>query len=82
MTSRMLIAFGVALILLGIGSLGYVGWQYYGTDIVSRQKQSAIKNSLVVDWGKGINGDAIGLLRVPRFGKDYEVPIVIGRAHV
>lgn len=78
MTSRMLIAFGVALILLGIGSLGYVGWQYYGTDIVSRQKQSAIKNSLVVDWGKGINGDAIGLLRVPRFGKDYEVPIVPG----
>lgn len=75
---RVITAFGVALILSGMGFLGYFGWQYYGTDILSRQKQSAIKNSLVVDWGKGINGDAIGLLRVPRFGKDYEVPIVPG----
>lgn len=67
---------GVAFILAGLGFLGYVGWQYYGTDVVSKHKQAEVKKSLVHDWGKGIDGDAIGLLRVPRFGKDYEVPIV------
>ncbi|MGZ5415241.1 MAG: class E sortase [Aeromicrobium sp.] len=67
---------GVAFILAGLGFLGYVGWQYYGTDVVSKHKQAEVKKSLVHDWGKGIDGDAVGLLRVPRFGKDYEVPIV------
>lgn len=75
---RALTALGVALILSGLGFLGYVGWQYYGTDVLSKQKQATIKNGLALDWGKGIDGDDIGLLRVPRFGKDYEVPIVPG----
>ena len=75
---RALTAFGVALILSGLGFLGYVGWQYYGTDVLSKQKQATVKNGLVLNWDKGIDGDAIGLLRVPRFGKDYEVPIVPG----
>lgn len=75
---RTLITLGSALILAGTGSLGYLGWQYSGTNIVSRQKQSAIKHSLVIDWGEGMNSDALGLLRIPRFGKDYEVPIMSG----
>ncbi|MEO6471208.1 MAG: sortase [Aeromicrobium sp.] len=69
---------GVTLILVGLGFLGYVAWQYFGTNIVSKHKQTEIKSQLKIDWGKGIDADAIGLLRVPRFGKDYEVPIVKG----
>lgn len=75
---RALTAIGVALILTGLGFLAYVAWQYFGTNIASKHKQSEIKKSLVLKWDKGIDGDAIGLLRVPRFGKDYEVPIVPG----
>lgn len=75
---RAVTAVGVALILTGLGFLGYVAWQYFGTNVVSKQKQTDIKNSLIIDWGKGIDGEAIGLLRVPRFGKNYEVPIVPG----
>jgi len=69
---------GVVLVLAGLGLLAYFAWQYFGTNIVSKQKQAEIKQSLKVDWGKGIDGDAIGLLRVDRFGDDYEVPIVKG----
>jgi len=67
---------GVALILAGFGFLGYVAWQYFGTDVISKHKQAEVKQGLVLDWDKGIDGDAIGLLRVERFGKDYEVPII------
>lgn len=56
----------------------YFAWQYFGTNIVAKQRQADIKQSLEVDWGKGIDGNAIGLLRVERFGDDYEVPIVKG----
>lgn len=75
---RALTALGVALILTGLGFLAYVAWQYFGTNVVSKHKQSEVKESLVLKWDKGIDGDAIGLLRVPRLGKHYEVPIVPG----
>lgn len=75
---RILTFFGFSLILAGLGFLGYVGWQYYGTDIISKHKATEVKAQLHVDWGKGIDGDAIGLLKVPRFGKDYEAPIIPG----
>lgn len=68
------------MILAGIGFLAYCAWQYYGTNIVSKQKQAEIKQSLVQDWDRGVDGDgdAVGLLRVPRFGADFEAPIVKG----
>ena len=75
---RVLTALGVAFVLSGLSFLGYFGWQVYGTDSSSRQRQTIVKHELARDWGKGIDGDAIGLLRVPRFGKDYDVPIVPG----
>ena len=69
---------GVTLIVAGLGLLAYFAWQYFGTNVVAKHKQSEIKQSLAVDWGKGIDSDAIGLLRVKRFGDKYEVPIVKG----
>ncbi|MGA8988299.1 sortase domain-bontaining protein [Aeromicrobium sp.] len=75
---RLTTGLGVTLILAGLGLLAYFAWQYFGTNVVSKHKQAEIKQSLAVDWGKGIEGDAIGLLRVKRFGDKYEVPIVKG----
>lgn len=75
---RLVTVFGATLILAGLGLLLYFVWQYFGTNIVSKHRQAEIKSSLKVDWGKGIDGDAIGLLRVERFGDDYEAPIVKG----
>ena len=76
--ARVVTAIGIVFILTGLGFLGYVGWQYFGTNVVSKHKQAEVKKSVVLKWDKGIDADAIGLLRVPRFGKDYEVPILPG----
>jgi len=62
---------GVLMILAGLGFLGWFAWQYWGTNIVAQQKQQHILD----DW---TNTDAIGVLRAPRLGADYEVPIVPG----
>jgi sortase A len=75
---RIVTAVGIAMLLAGLSVLLYCVWQYFGTNIVSKHKQAEVKHALVTDWGKGIDGDAIGLLRVKRFGDDYEVPIVPG----
>lgn len=69
---------GVALILAGLGVLGYVAWQYWGTNVVAKQQQAEIRKVISDDWKNGTDGENIGLLRVPRFGDDYEVPIVRG----
>lgn len=69
---------GVTLILAGLGFLLYFAWQYFGTNIVAKNRQADIRQSLARDWGKGIDGDAIGLMRIKRFGDKYEVPIVPG----
>jgi sortase A len=70
--------FGIALILAGLGVLGYVAWQYWGTNVVSKQQQAEVRKIIFEDWKNGVDGDNIGLLRVPRFGKEYEVPIIKG----
>lgn len=75
---RVVSTFGWALILAGLGVLAYVVWQYFGTNIVAKKDQAEIRKATVLKWDKGIDGDAIGLLRVQRFGDDYEVPIVPG----
>ncbi len=76
--SRIATAIGVILLLGGLGVIGYFAWQYFGTNIVAKQKQSQIKKETKIQWEKGVDGDAIAMLRVERFGGDYEVPIVKG----
>jgi len=77
------------LIIGGLGVIGYVGWQFVGTNIVSRHLQAAEKQELHQRWdergtdGDATNdkwdvGDAIALVRIPRFGKDYEMPLLAG----
>ncbi|MET1037887.1 MAG: sortase [Aeromicrobium sp.] len=75
---RVVFLLGVAMILAGLGFLAYCAWQYYGTNIVAKQKQADIKQSITTSWDNGIDGDDVGLLRVERFGADYEIPIVEG----
>src|SRR5699024_5007411 len=69
---------GLCLILVGLGFLGYFGWQYFGTNIVSKHKQDELKSQLKHDWSNNIDSNAIGLVRIKRFGEDYEIPLVKG----
>ena len=76
--SRLLTILGLALVLTGIGFIAYVGWELYGTNIVAAQKQEEVKEQISEDWANNIDSNAIGLLRVDRWGSDYEMPIIPG----
>jgi len=83
---------GVALVVTGLALLGYVGWQFYGTNIVARQTQQRVINDLRHEWRAGGPtapdepakrrevklGDASAVLRIPRFGADYAMPVLEG----
>lgn len=100
-------ALGVVFLLVGLGALGYVGWQYFGTNITSNQAMQEATTDLREQWetadpaepdapgapadpaapgepgpethaAAAVPGDAVALLRIPRFGADYEVPILKG----
>ncbi|GAA3536817.1 hypothetical protein AFL01nite_11410 [Aeromicrobium flavum] len=80
--SRFLLIVGLVLVLSGVGVLGWVGWQYWGTNIVAQREHERIRGEIVDAWeapeSKDRDVDGRGLLRVPRFGKDFEVPILDG----
>ena len=66
------------MLVAGLAVLAWFAWQYFGTNIVAKHKQEQIKAQTLRQWDKGVEGDAIAMLRVKRFGGDYEVPIVKG----
>lgn len=69
---------GLVLLLAGVAVLGYVGWQMFGTTIVSRHRADGLRKDTVSAWRRGHQGPALGLIRIPRFGKDFEKPIIRG----
>jgi sortase A len=78
----------VALILAGLGTLGYVGWQLWGTTWVSEREQREITASLQRQWqaeparqsqpSRVSRGQASALIRIPAFGSSYVVPVLEG----
>lgn len=80
---------GIGLMVAGLAVLGYVAWQFFGTNVVAHQKQQKIVEQTEKAWestsssgsatGKGdrLNG-ASALVRIPRFGKDYVMPVQEG----
>lgn len=69
---------GVALIVVGLAVLGFLGWQFIGTNAVSRHRAAEIRKETESAWAHDKDGPAGAILRVPRFGKDYQVPIIRG----
>ena len=82
---------GIGLLVAGLTCLGWVGYQYFGTNLISERAFESESEQLRTQWteasrsdpeGKkqasAIPGEAIGLLRIPAFGPDYEVPILNG----
>lgn len=76
---RVLTVIGLALVVTGVGILGWVAWQYWGTNVVSQREQGRVKEEIAHSWKRGEDPvTGVGLLRVPRFGDDFEVPILDG----
>ena len=81
---------GIVFVLAGLSMLGYVAWQFYGTNIVSKHAQERIVDDLTDRWAEAPSkqidratsdvplGDASALVRIPAFGKDYVVPVLEG----
>lgn len=88
---------GVVLLVAGLGCLGWVGYQFVGTDVVSHRAYGREAQGLRSQWASAppaaaptaeahgigpavrpVPGAALGLLRIPRFGADFEVPVVAG----
>ncbi|TIC88515.1 class E sortase [Nocardioides sp. GY 10113] len=76
--------FGLLLIATGLSLLGWLGWQVYGTNWQSAQKQDEVTQEIEEAWQSGRAtattdfGDATAILHVARFGKDYAVPVLEG----
>ena len=84
---------GVVLLVAGLSCLGWVAYQYFGTNVVSERVFQTEREQLRTTWteekkadpkgsksdpGSKIPGEAMGLLRIPAFGNDYEIPIISG----
>jgi sortase A len=87
---------GIALLVAGLVCLGWVGYQYVGTDVVAQRSFERGTQELHSQWASAptaasststkdtrptarqVPGSALALLRVPRFGDDFEVPVVAG----
>jgi sortase A len=75
---------GLALVVVGVLIFGYVGWQLWGTNWQSKRKHADIVEALEQDWRAGSDtattddGTASAIVRIPRFGDDYAVPLLEG----
>lgn len=87
---------GLGLVVAGLALLGYVGWQFFGTNIVSERRQQETVRELEQQWREAEPvriqgerpertadvslGEASALIRIPRFGSDYVMPVLEGVA--
>jgi sortase A len=81
---------GLAMVLAGLVLLGYVGWQFWGTNWTSQRAQRQVTSDLQREWanpGPALRklqpryvpkGKASALVRIPKFGKQYVVPVLEG----
>lgn len=95
---------GVVMLVVGLVMLGYVGWQVWGTNYLSRQAQREAVAEVQRAWAEpprgsvaasdpggetgaepstsspqtGGLGTATALIRIPRFGDDYVMPVFEG----
>jgi sortase A len=62
--------------------LGYVAWEYYGSNVVARHHQAELIGQLHREWEGGRAPDTAGspfaVVTIPRFGADYAVPLIKG----
>jgi sortase A len=88
---RQLTTVGVTLLVVGLCCLGWVAYQYVGTNLIAQREFRTEASRLRAQWAEAQptdpqrlqqtstgHGEAIGLLRIPAFGEAYEVPILNG----
>lgn len=78
---------GLAMVAGGLAALGYVAWQLWGTNWVSQREHDEVAGALEARWEEGgtrleprhvPEGEASAVIRIPRFGDSYAVPVLEG----
>ncbi|TDO54498.1 sortase A [Kribbella sp. VKM Ac-2527] len=75
---------GIVLLLAGVGLLGWVGWQYFGTGITSNRTMDQLERELRDEWRAETTikepaaGTPFTLVRIPKFGAEWVKPVVEG----
>jgi sortase A len=79
---------GLVLLSAGVLVLGYLAWEFFGTNVVAHRHQRQAIAELERSWhsgrgadaesGRVLPGDASALIRIPRFGKSYLMPVIEG----
>lgn len=80
----------VAVIVV-LAVAAYTAWQYYGTGVVAEQRHEGIRAEIREGWEQPtvsdvlgpeaaapVLGEPLGLVRIPRFGREYEIPLIEG----
>jgi hypothetical protein len=81
---------GLALVVVGLAILGWLAWEFWGTNWVSHRTQARVITKIQQDWkvGKsttlvpeGPDGSQVAaraIVLIPRFGPEYAVPVLEG----
>ncbi len=75
---------GLVLVLTSLATLSWAGWQMWGTNWVSRRLQAEAIEKIHQQWEAGGEsaevdaGKVTSIVRIPKFGDDYAVPILEG----
>jgi len=87
--SRVGLVVGLGLVGGGLAILGWLAWEFWGTNWISHRTQARVIATLHEDWAQGktvtrvsVGEDqpvrALAIVRIPRFGSDYAVPVLEG----
>ncbi len=79
---------GLGLVLAGLSLLAWIGWQLYGTNVVSQRRHEQTVEQLQREWAQPPGearaevetpqGSASAVLRIPALGDDFAVPVLEG----
>jgi len=76
-----------ALTLIILVIVGYLAWQLVGTNAVAAHQQRTVVGAMRSDWSDRSGnanddplslGEGFAVLRIPRFGADFQVPVIQG----
>lgn len=78
---------GLGLVVGGLAVLGWVAWQFWGTNWLAKRTHDRIVTEVREQWDAPAGaaeavqvpeGEVTALVRIPRFGDDYVVPVLEG----
>lgn len=74
--------FGVGLLVAGLALLAWFLWQLFGTNVISKRHQERLTTSFLegatLEPKYIPEGEVSALIRIPKFGEDYVVPVLEG----